>query len=470
VTTDLDAAKGLQQLALRDPDLWIERVFACRLWAKQREIARSVMHNARTVVRSCSGSGKSFLAGRVALCFLHNMIPSTVLTTAPTFRQVESILWAEIGQAQNSARINLAGKLTATRLEIDDDWFALGLSTKEPERFQGFHNVNVLVIGDEASGLSPAIYTAIENPMATGNAHLLYIGNPTQSVGEFRDCFTSDRYEKFAISAYDTPNFAVFGITEEDIESGEWVEKIGGRELPHPYLVTPSWVAGQLSKWGKGNYLYQVYVKGAFPAAGVNNLFNLEDVEAAMAREIPPHDDMIAALDVARYGDDDSVFAYRQGNHVFPMVSWSHADTTYTAGRTVRQLRLLNPARCFIDTVGVGGGVRDMIHEQQFNVDEFNAGSAAVDKERFGNLRAEIYWLLSKKLEEGTLDLPDDDDLKAQLCDIRYRYDQHGRMWIETKEEARARGSKSPDRADALMQLFALLRKGRGGKPNQREH
>lgn len=469
VTDHLDEVEELQRLGQEHPDVWIEQVFRCRLWEKQAAIARSVVENARTAVRSCSGSGKSFIAARAAMAFLHNFEPSTVITTAPTFRQVEMILWREIAAAMGQANVRLGGDLTSVRLDIQENWFAVGLSTDHPERFQGFHNEHILVIGDEAGGLSEAIYSAIENPMATGDAHELLIGNPTQPVGPFRDCFTSPLYQTFHISAFDTPNFTELGITRQDIRDGTWERKVRDRALPYPGLVSPKWVAERYADWGEGSYLWLVYVEGDFPGTGVNSLFDLADVEAAMERTIEPTGEKICGLDVARYGDAETVFGVRQGDHVFPMTAWSHSATTHTAGRTKRHILLNNPTYTCVDSVGVGGGVADMLRDENVPVVDFNAGAASVDKEKFGNRRAELYWALSRKCAEGTLDLPQDAKLKGELCDIRYRYDQRGKMWIETKEEARSRGTRSPDRADVVMMMFAPPRSlRRGGKPNQK--
>jgi hypothetical protein len=448
----------IQQIGREMPELWIEQFFGVKLYDRQAEIARGVFKNSRTVARSCRGAGKSFVSAGVVLCFLYNFMPSTVITTAPTFRQVESILWREISGLKGRAKIPLDGNLTATRLELSDNWFAIGMSTDQPERFQGFHNRNVLVIGDEASGLPEEVYTAMENPLSTGNAHQLLIGNPTQPTGGFRRAFDSEIYEKVHISAFDTPNFTTFGIMLEDIRNDTWKDKIGDKELPYPNLVTPQWVSERFKEWGEGSYHFQVYVMGEFPQSGVNTLFRLQDIEAAMRREVGKDGNKVAALDISRYGDDETVFGERVGDSVLPLKSWSHQDTTYTAGRTLRFLKEGNHAGITIDAIGVGGGVSDML-KQEINlrafITEFNAGGQAKDKEMFGNRRAECYWNLEKLCEDGGCSLPKDEKLKAQLCDIRYKYDSKGRIWIESKEEMRARGSKSPDRADVVMMLFS---------------
>lgn len=445
----------IQYAARLDPAWWMETVLGVKLWLMQKMIAAAVAKYPRVSVRSCEGSGKSFIAACIALWFLYNFVPSTVITTAPTFRQVAEILWREVSQRYHGSRMELGGNLTTTSLDLADNHFAIGFATDEPERFQGFHNLNVLVIGDEASGLTEKCYQAFENPLATGFTRLLTIGNPTQSVGGFRDSFVSKLYKTFHISAFETPNFASFGITQEDIASGKWEEKLVGQELPCPYLVAPRRVSERYDEWGFGSFLYQTYILGQFPQAGVNNLFPLNLIEAAMTR-VPQRDlkaVKLAALDISRYGDDETVFGIKQGDRILPMQGWHHQDTVYTAGRTSRLIKEVEPATTRVDVVGIGSGVFDSLRDTGHKVEEFNAGAKALDVELFLNKRAENYWKLYKSLLDETLTLPNDPRLKSQLADIRYSYKANGQLRIESKEEARSRGSRSPDRGDVAMML-----------------
>jgi hypothetical protein len=450
----------LMKKARTEPLWWAKKVLGVKPWPLQAKIIEAVASNKRITVRSCSGSGKSWDASVVALWFLYNHYPATVITTAPTFRQVESILWREIRRRFHTARVPLGGKLHKTSLELDEagKWFAIGMSTDEPERFQGFHNKNVLVIVDEASGISEEVYQAIENPLAAGDTRLMLLGNPTQTAGTFYRSFGSPAYGHFHISAFDTPNFLAMDITEEDIRSGRWREKLEGKKLPAPYLITPEWVADRYVEWGEGSYLYRVYVKGEFPEAGVDSLFKLPELEAAVGRETAPQGDLVAALDVSRYGDDETVYLLRRGDTVSKIVGWSHRDTEYTRGRTIAMLREDNPLVIRVDDVGVGGPVADTLEREGFNVDKVNVGEAAIDGEHFLNRRAELYWLLSRRFTEGKIALPDNRKLVGQLSDVRYTYNRRGQLQIESKEEMKRRGSRSPDIADALMMAFIPTR------------
>jgi phage terminase large subunit len=76
-------------------------------------------------------------------------------------------------------------------------------------------------------------------------------------------------------------------------------------------------------------------------------------------------------------------------------------------------------------------------------------------RERYRNLKAELYWSLRERLRDGELAGLTDRVTIAQLAGIRYEHDSRGRVEIESKEDARKRGVKSPDRAEAVMLCYA---------------
>ena len=112
--------------------------------------------------------------------------------------------------------------------------------------------------------------------------------------------------------------------------------------------------------------------------------------------------------------------------------------------------------RAIMDVSGVGCGVVDRLAELDLPVMPYNGGEAPNDKERFVNARAEDYWALRERFEQGEIDIdPDDDKLAAQLGSIKWGIDSRGRIKIESKDDMRKRGSPSPDRADAMAIAFA---------------
>lgn len=445
---------------------FIELAFGDRLTNYQQQITNAVRDYKYTTVRSAHDVGKSFLSARLCLWYLYSFPNSKVITTAPTMRQVEDILWREIRAAKAHSRIQLGGHYTQTSIDLSEQWFALGLSTDEPERFQGFHAVDVFLVVDEASGVSEPIFNASEGIVSSQHARVLYIGNPTNTSGTFYRSFKMPGYAKIHISAFDTPNFTEFGITLEDIRNNTWSQKIT-HELPAPYLITPDWVYDKYLRWGEGNPMWDSRVMGNFPDQGEDSLIPLVRIEEAARRElaVKPEDAEQIGVDVARFGADMSIFTYRKGPKVLDTRAYNHMDTMETATR-VRDFAQLYPnAVIAVDEVGVGSGVVDRLEQllPKRIIYGVNVGQIAFDREQFVNLRTEIFWGLRERFVDGDIDLSalspvDLEDLSAQLSQIKYNYTARNQMFIEKKEEMKKRGLPSPDRADSLALAFGRLK------------
>lgn len=237
-----------------DPVYFVRDYLGSEPWPKQAEILEAVRDNKEVAVASCHAAGKSWISARAVLWFNYTHKLSRVVTTAPTFDQVKDILWQEIRLAYASSRVELGGKLLDTRLDLGPNWFATGRSTNDANRFQGAHSSkgSILVVADEAAGIDPDIWIGIDGILTSQDSHLLAIGNPTEPSGEFYEMFKRPGVVKIHISAFDTPNFTTFGITLEDIRSGQWRAKITG-PLPAPWLITPDWVADKWKKWCGGS-------------------------------------------------------------------------------------------------------------------------------------------------------------------------------------------------------------------------
>lgn len=445
-----------------EPSYWLPNFLGVKLWKKQREIAEAVKEHRHVAVRSCHSAGKSFSAGGIAIWFTYAHKPVRVLTTAPTDRQVKGVLWKEINIRWKAARVDLAGRCLTQELHVSDDRFALGFTTSKSEktggsRFQGWHARNILVIIDEASGVEPDIYAEISGVLSNDNAHLLEIGNPTNPLGEFAASFKDPNVHKIKISAFDTPNFTEFGITQEDIEADTWQDKITG-QLPYPELITPEWVAERYRKWGKDSPLYQSRVLAEFPTAGEDTLIPLYMVEAAMHRTIKPDPrPHLISVDVARYGSNMTVIMHRKGSVHRTLKRIAKGDTMETAGVVQRALEETGADYAVVDVVGVGAGVVDRLREQGCRVVAANGGEAARDTTRFVNARAEWYWTLREDFENGIVDLDTkDEELLEQLPDIKWKVDSRGRIQIESKDDMAKRGVHSPDDADALAMTRCL--------------
>ncbi len=456
-----EALKIMQE----EPVHFIEAGFDCSLWEKQKQIVESVRDNKYTSVKSCHDIGKSWVSARIVLWFLNAFQNSKVITTAPTFKQVEDILWREIGAAWTKRRFPSDGILNQTSLELGREWFALGLSTNEPSRFQGYHAEHILLLIDEAAGVKQDIFDASEGIVSSDSAKTLYLGNPTSLEGQFYKSFTISTVNKIHISAFDTPNFTTFGITLEDIRNNTWEQKIT-KELPAPYLITPAWVYDKLLRWGEGTPMWEARVMGEFPAESNDTLIPLGRIEQArmVNLDVQEEDEEKIGADFARFGSDKTEYAYRKGPKVLDWKTLFKVDTIANAGELKLFMDFHPQGRVNGDEGGLGVGIMDMVKDQnEFKEVNFvNSASEPNDKESFINLRAEMYWGLRERFMSGSIDLsvlPQDvyDDLAAQLANIKYKFNSRGQRQIESKEDMKKRGLPSPDKADALALCFANI-------------
>ena len=109
------------------------------------------------------------------------------------------------------------------------------------------------------------------------------------------------------------------------------------------------------------------------------------------------------------------------------------------------------PGKINIDVIGIGSGVYDRLEELGVpDITAVNVAEKPMDTERFGNLRAEIFWNLREKFINDEIYIPNDPVLMAELSAIEYKFTSRGQIMLESKDELKKRTGRSPDRADAL--------------------
>lgn len=431
---------------IRENPLWFHReVLGIDPWGKQIDIIESVKNHRNTAVRSCNGGGKTFILPRIALWFLYAFPESVVINTAPTHRQMEFQYWRNFREAYNVARYPLGGTLLKTRFDIDENWFALGVSSSEHsvEKFQGWHAKHILIIFDEAPGVSPAIYDATVGALSGGETvRFVLIGNPTQNSGQFYDAFTDPTFNKIHISAFDIPNV----IQKKQVVPG---------------LSTWEWVEETRQKYGEDSDIYRVRVLGEFPNQSSDTLIAISLIENAFDAEREKYGDSeIIGVDVARFGDDSSAFVYRKGNYAKVLEVIQGNDTMQIAGKTKNYLKEYPHAKAAIDVIGVGAGVYDRLKEQD-DVSEritgVNFASQARETEEYANVRAESWGTVKNWLKDAILDKHEG---FYQLAQPKYKINSRGQIILEPKEDMKKRGVKSPDVGDALAMTLARATEG----------
>jgi phage terminase large subunit len=422
-------------------------VYADAPWDKQIEIMESVRDNKRTAVRSSHNVGKTHISARIGLWFLYAHSPSVVITTAPKWTQVRDLLWARWGEAFLKAEHNLGGECLplSCRCRPDPDspnWFAAGYTAKEAESFQGYHEEEILFILDEAPGVPPYIWDAIEGMLSGENCRILVIGNPVRSSGPFYQSFRSSEWNKIHISSEDHPN-------------------VKNNRLIYSKAVAPGWPEERKREWGEDDPRYISRVTGSFPPDADGSIIPLSWAESAINREIPGDHPRVVGLDVARMGSNETVFCELLGRSATFPHTYTGKSTAYTSGLANRYARFYDYIS--VDDAGIGGAVVDNLHDRGLgNILPFHTSYKPIlgQEDDFYNLGSQMWWLLRlafKDTYENPNDLslgisiPDDPKLLNQLTGRFYDLDRNGKIRVQNKDDYTKEGNESPDRADALL-------------------
>lgn len=482
------------------PELYVTDVLGAKPWEMQVEIIKAIFKYKTVAVKTCNAVGKSFIAARIVVTFLTLNPGSVVVTTAPTWRQVTDVLWREIATTVKRALYKLTdAEVNQAGLNYDTDWYAVGLSTKYPENFFGYHADHILVVVDEAGGVPEPIFKGVKAITPNANARVLYIGNPTNPSGTFYEAFSNPRIKTFTISAFDTPNFKAVGIhTVEDLVAimtpPEGVEAIDhnpfeNTKWPYPALISPEVVYERYQEWGVDNPAWQSLVMGEFPTQADQSLIPVDLVMQAMNNTgVDPDSGLTYAelsgwsipdgppeygLDMARYGSDSTVLTPRRGGRVDKQTSWPKNDLVKWA--EAQLLPLIDPidtaALIKIDDTGNGGGTTDALiyfkdnrngaEPYQYRVVPYNFsskdGMGEAELAKFHDITSFLYWNLRGWFFRHAISIPNDKQLFNELVGRRWRVNPStGKIQVETKDEYKLRtGGKSPDKSDSLALAFA---------------
>jgi hypothetical protein len=422
--------------ALKDesgPDQWQTEIL--EEIGKAIKAGSTLTEAIRIAVSSGHGIGKTALVAWVILWFISTRDFPQIVVTSNTANQLSAKTWRELAKWHRLAINKHWFEWTATKFyhkHYADTWFASAIpwSINNSEAFAGTHEKHVLVIYDEASGIHDQIWEVTEGAMTTAGAMWIAFGNPTKNTGRFRECFGKFKH-RWLTRQIDSRT----AKQANNAQIQQWVDD-----------------------YGEDSDFVRVRVKGEFPRAGSNQFIGSDIVEACKYYKAEGYEGLakIIAVDVARFGDDQSVILKRQGRKVHEPKKYRGLDTMALASRVVEEIDEYQPDAVFIDGVGVGAGVVDRVRQLRpsTNVIEVNAGSMPHDTAKYFNKRAEMWGLARDFLKAGA-ELPHDLELFDELQAPEYGFSPKQQIQIEKKDDMKARGLSSPDIADALCLTFA---------------
>ncbi|KKM59956.1 hypothetical protein LCGC14_1546690, partial [marine sediment metagenome] len=181
-------------------------------------------------------------------------------------------------------------------------------------------------------------------------------------------------------------------------------------------------------------------------------------IRMSINREIEIEDKPIISADIARFGDDEIVIQYGKGYRLIEQDVTIKRSLMETVGRIITMRKKYNAILLVIDDAALGGGVTDRLREQKEKVLAINGGMQAIHKDRFVNLKSEMWFYAAELFKNGKVSIINDPVLIRQLGAVKYIYRSNGSIMVEPKREVKKRLSRSPDRAEAFIQLLWAAR------------
>ena len=428
-------------LGLRDTYAWQKAVLG----------ALNEKH-AKVALKAANGSGKtSMVAASAVIWHMLRWPGSLVVCTAGVYRQVADALWPHLrkminglGGEENGFSIK-DGEIRYVYPRLVDGQQlisrCIGFSASNPEKAEGWHvqgpSNDLMYIVDEAKAVPDGIFQSMERCQPT---RTLLMSSPGGSSGYFYDVFRRNdgKWKTFTVTAFDCPH------------------------------IRKEWIDDQFARWGEGHPLVRSMIYAEF----MEDDGSLTAVRTADWQKLvsgPPKEDtdghrLTAGCDFSA-GGDESVMVVRQGNTVKGLIRWRDKDTMASVGRFISEFRKwkLKAEDIYADVGGMGVVMCDALRAEGWDVRRVNFGERAIRDDQFVNKAAEMWIEFGRMVEEGRVNLGPvgtDEVLLQQFVSRKVRTNGKGKLTLEGKDELRARGVNSPDRADAVVLAFC----GAGGK------
>lgn len=489
-----------------DPVGFIRDVLGVTLTEPQEAITRACP--GRVKVNSGHSLGKTFLAACLCLWWFYTRDPCVVITTAPTKKAVEDLLWTEIRLLRARAKVHLPDLFIGPRapemFDHDEHW-AKGYTSSSGEAYQGRHRPAMFFIFDECEAVEPIYWTTTGTMyQPDGNHCWLAIGNPTTTASQsyIEDMATqpdgSPKWQTYNLSCLDHPNVKAqlqglpppipnaisLGQVEQFVR--DWATPLvpGAEIKQHDFQWPP-----KSGVWYRPGPLFKGRVLGVRPTSGVDTVWSDEAWELCLSRPSNPASCWLAGYgitigcDPASYGDDMTCISVRCG----PMFVHHESHNGWLADRVAARLKALcaewigwyngratmhdrpqlrpQDVRVNVELDGPGAGVLSHATTEYPNWCAVSVASASevmdpLNRPCYHNRRSEI-WVEGAKLAlAGGIDfsyLPDDVKarLRVQLLTPSYEIDSAGRTVVESKKDLKERLGRSPDDADSVLVCLA---------------
>jgi len=446
-------------------------------WPRQRELVEAVVKYRTTVCYSGNMIGKDFAVARLIWWWLYTRPGSLVIVTGPSQTLLGSVTWKEVRQSKPplaSARLSRGVKASPQQVDLGNGWQALGFSTTSIERASGQHNPHLLVIIDEASGVEPDIFDAIES---LGYERLVVIGNPIRAEGRFVDLIRQGEAD-----------------ARENIPAHRAVKsiQIPSTESPHaameksPWgLADKTWIESSYRQYGGAHSFWcNSHIHAIIPQVSSQILIPEQWLDyatsiqrPALAASHPVHRTRRIAIDLSEgVGADDTAIIVRDDYGILECDAGNFLSLAATAAKaaSLAQRWQIPPERISYDGLGIGRRFNEYLVKVGLNgCQRYVGGGRPKEPTRFTNWRTEAAWKLADRLNpDRHLDnwFPLSSKqvpfhipprawwflMRADLKALTYSLKGEKQVELIKKEDLVEVLGRSPDRGDALCQSFAF--------------
>lgn len=433
---------------------------------QQAAILNALVKYRFVAVRSGHGIGKSKLIGLVTNWYLDTQKrpgkSCRIPITGAAYDQLKDIVLPEVSNV-NSGKWEILRKNYAVTAEAfyhkgeQENWFASLRTARadNPTALQGFHDC--LFVVEEAFGVPEPIFEVARGAMGDPESFGLMVGNPTSNAGYVYNAFHSKK------SVWHCLHFSSADSLSDTEYSYPYVDPMGNIvTIRHRGRQTRQWVEDMKSEFGEESNAYKIRVLGEF-ASGRDDLV-IEPKWLANVGVNPDPADLkerkrVMGVDPARSGNDDTGLCIRQGRKVLLVESWHGADLVESRHRVEARYREFGCDVALIDTIGVGAGIHDeMLHSGKYHVREAVASASPPDDPdaKCRTMRDWLWWKGRKFFRPGNAVFSGEGKeaewigLAQELKTPTYSY-KGDKVVVESKDELKKRGFRSPNRADAFL-------------------
>lgn len=480
----------------KDDPVGFSRFIGVEPTVDQQRFLESVRDNPETNVKAAHGVGKS-IGSAVCVLWWVFAVDGLAITTAPTEDQVKQILWSEIRKIYDRNKEKLGGTRGELFVRKSESARAYGFTARnyDTNSFQGKHADRLLLIADEADGISDIIDDGFQSCLTGSSNRGLRIGNPLNKQSPFSKA--CDR-TAITIPAWNHPNVAWAYQLEETIDPSGKVRLIhrlkpsvslqlldtAGRVKPQdswppeyprdtiPGAISLKWIEEVRQDKGEFSVFWQGRVEGVFPEDIIEGIIPITWLKAARERyDLNPEywDKSVRAspwrigIDVGDGGDNHAVSLWK-GLVLYEVAlhptQGDELDTIRIADIVAEKIRKLGGNYyAAVDKTGVGAGTLARLKQQGYFVRGCAFGESAENNHEFSNRKTELFWKLRDGLRLGKIAIAPLGEIENQVFEdlSSHRYSLSGKggedaqINCESKKHVRARLKRSPDAGDSVI-------------------